>query len=240
MRSITVALVLLVGLTSCGAFCSTSQAQRSPGATEKSARISLVREFIREMEALYRLQETSKKEFAEDSSASGKLVTSIRVGTRTLFEMRDSINRLDLIGVVGQPAEIKELLKGFHDERVKIVSELIQMTKTVLSGPAPGVNFGAMAGRLPELTAHVEQIDKSMFTIAQPLFYALVDEGRTSADGNLHHLILTKNDRAAMIKTLDTAFDGTVDDKNATSVVSAAWAIKYGITRPIYKSADEP
>ena len=78
-----VAALLCVGVTVVEA----AQAGRSLGVTEKTARIALVREFIREMEVLYRLQETAKKELAEDSSTAGRLTTGIRVGTRTLFEM---------------------------------------------------------------------------------------------------------------------------------------------------------
>jgi hypothetical protein len=115
-----------------------------------------------------------------------------------------------------------------------------QMAKAMLSGPAPGVNYGAMTARAPELTAQVEQIDKSMFSMSQALFLALVDEGRVEADGNLHHLILNKKDRVDMVHTIDTAFGRSLDDKNATSIVNAGWAIKYGLTRPHYKAADEP
>jgi hypothetical protein len=239
MRSIMAVLVgLLVGLSTCGAL--SAQPERSPGGAEKTARIALVQEFVREMEVLYRLQETAKKEFAEDSSAAGKITTSIRVGTRTLFEMQESVSRLQMISLDTRWGEFRDLLKSFHDERIMAVQEMNQMSKALLSGPEPGVNYGAMTARAPELTAQVEQIDKSMFTMSQPLFFALVDEGRVETDGNLHHLILNKKDRADMVRTIDTAFGGSLDDKNATSVVSAAWAIKYGLTRPHYKAADEP
>lgn len=241
MRSVTAALAgLLVGLTTYGAFCSSAQAQRSPGTAEKTARIALVREFVREMEVLYRLQETAKKELAEDSSPTGKLTTSIRVGTRTLYEMQESVRRLNMIGVDSHWAEFRDLLKGFHNQRMALMQEITQMAKATLSGPAPGVNYGAMAARAAELTAEVEQIDKGMFAMSQALFFGLVDEGRVAADGNLHHLILTKKDRADIVQTIDTAFGQTLDDKNPTQFVGAAWAIKYGLTRPIYKSADEP
>jgi hypothetical protein len=229
-----VAVLLCLGVTA------TAQAQRSPGATEKTARIALVREFIREMEALYRLQETAKKEFAEDSSTAGKLTTSVRVGTRTLFEMQESVSRLDMIVLDTRWAEFRNLLKSFHEQRTAIMQEMNQMAKAMLSGPSPGVNYGAMTARTPELTAQVEQIDKSMFTMSQPLFLALVDDERVGPDGNLHHLILNKKDRASMARTIDTAFGQSLDDKNATSIVSAAWVIKYGLTLPNYKAADEP
>jgi hypothetical protein len=242
MRFVTTVLVgLLVGLTTYGAFCSSAQAEPSPGGTEKTARIALVREFVREMEVLYDLQETAKKEIAEDSSTPGKITTGIRVGTRTLFEMQESVSRLNMISLDTRWGEVRDFLKSFHNLRMAAVQEMNQIAKAMLSGPAPGVNYGAMTARAPELTAQVEQIDKTLFKISESLFYALVDEGRVEADGNLHHLILNKRDRADMVHTIDTAFGRSLDDdKNATSIVNAAWAIKYGLTRPIYKAADEP
>ncbi len=217
-----------------------AQAERSPGITENTARIALVREFVREMDVLHQLQETAKRELAEDSSATGRLMTSIRVGTRTLFEMRENNNRLDMIGLNGRWGQFKDLLKSFNNQRMAAVQEANQMSKAMLSGPEPGVNYGAMVAHAPELTAKVEQIDKTMFTMSQPMFLALVDEGRVDADGKLHHLILNTKDRADMIHTIDTDFGRSLDDKNATSIVNAAWAIKYGLTRPNYKAADEP
>jgi hypothetical protein len=222
-----------------------AQTERSPGVTERTARIALVREFVREMEVLYRLQETAKKEFAEDSSATGKLTTAIRVGTRTLFEMRESVGRLDMISLDPRWGKFRDSLKAFHNERMEVVQEFNQGAKAILSaglsGPAPGVDYGAMTARAPELTAQVEQIDKSMFTMSQALFLALVDEGRVEADGNLHHLILNKKDRVDLVDTIDTDFGRSLEDaKNSTSIVNAAWVIKYGLTMPKYKAADEP
>ncbi|MDI3564209.1 hypothetical protein [Bradyrhizobium sp. Arg816] len=236
LLALGVAALLCVGVTVTEA----TQAERSPGITEKTARIALVREFIREMEVLYRLQETAKEELAENSSTVGRLTTGIRVGSRTLFEMRENASRLDRIGLDIRWGEFRDLLKSFHSQRMAGVEEMTQMSKAMLSGPAPGVNYGAMTARAPELTAQVEQIDKTMFTMSQPLFLALVDEGRVEADGKLHHLILNKKDRADIIHTIDIAFGQSLDDKNATSIVNAAWAIKYGLTRPNYKAADEP
>jgi hypothetical protein len=63
--------------------CSVSAfSQVSLGAVDhaKQARIELVSEFIRELEVLYRLQETAKTELAQETSSQGKLVTAIRVG----------------------------------------------------------------------------------------------------------------------------------------------------------------
>lgn len=217
-----------------------AHAQRSPGADQKAARVALVREFVRETEVLYRLQQTSKKEFAENPSGNGKLMTSIRTGTRTLFEMNDSINRLNMIPVSGQWAEFRELLKKLHQERAGVVQEITAASKALLTGPQPGVDYGAMMARAPELTAQMEATDKSIFTMSQAMFFALVDEGRQGADGNLDHLLLTKAERSRMVQSVEKSFGPILEDNNASHIVGAAWAIKYGLTLSKYKSADEP
>jgi len=51
-----------------------------------------------------------------------------------------------------------------------------QGAKMILAGPEPGVNYGKLVARAPELTAQVEQMDKTIFTMAQALFFALVDD----------------------------------------------------------------
>jgi hypothetical protein len=230
---------LLIGFITYGTSCASVQSQPLARNAQQTARIALAQEFVRELEVLYRLQETAKKELAEDSSTSGKLTTGIRVGTRTLFEMDDSINRLKLIKVDGEWAKFRDMLRQLHQERIVVMQEMNQIAKTMLAGPESGVNYGKLTARAPELTAQVEQINKTMFTLAQAMFFALVDDARVGADGNLHHLLLTKKERTSMVQLIDKIFGPTLEDKNASHIVSAAWAIKYGLTRPNYKAADE-
>jgi hypothetical protein len=231
---------LLLGAFVYGASCASVQSQPLPGNAQKAGRIALVQEFVREMEVLYRLQETAKKEFAEDGSETGKrLMTAIRVGTRTVFEMNDSINRLNIIKVDGRWAEFRDMLAQLHQRRIVTVQEMNHGAKMLLAGPEPGVNYGKLTARAPELTAQVEEIDKTIFNMAQAMFFALVDDARVGADGNLHHLILTKKDRTNMVQLIDKAFGPTLEDNNATYIVSSAWVIKYGLTQPHYKAADE-
>jgi hypothetical protein len=238
MRSSFFAVLVGIG---CSVLFTSAHSQVAPRIPDvgKKARVELVSEFVRELEVLYRLQENAKKELAEDNSPSGQLATGIRVGTRTLFEMNDSINRLSRIAVAGQWAEFRDQLRELHKNRIAIMQELNGMSKAMLEGPQPGVNYGTMSARAPELTVQVEQTDKIMFTMAQAMFFGLVDDGRISSDGNLHHLLLAKKERTAMIGLIDRIFGRSLEDKNASRIASAAWVIKYGLTRPIYKAADE-
>ena len=176
---------------------------------------------------------TSRRIWAFNAEREGNFFSA------RMAEMNDSVNRLSLINVDSRWAEFRDMLKQFHQERIALVQEMNQMSKMLLAGPEPGVNYGKFTARAPELTAQVEDIDKSIFTMAQAMFLALVDEARVGADGNLHHLILTKKDRASMVQLIDKIFGPTLEDKNASRIVSSAWVIKYGLTRPHYKAADE-
>jgi hypothetical protein len=83
---------------------------------------------------------------AEDSSGAGKLTTD------TLFEMNDNINRLSMINVDARWAEFRDALKKLHRERIVLVHEMNQMSKTLLAAPEPDVNYGKLTARGPDLT----------------------------------------------------------------------------------------
>jgi hypothetical protein len=104
-----------------------------------------------------------------------------------VLEMNESILRLDGIAVDGRWAKFRDLLKQLDAERIRIFQEMNQMAR-----PKPGVDYGAMAAHAPELTAKIEQVDKSLFNMAQAMFFALVDDQRLGPDGKLYHLLLTK------------------------------------------------
>ena len=124
--------------------CSCLTAAQSQSFNE-NPRVQLVSEFVRELEVFYRLGQTSKKELAENNSSSGQLATGIRGGTRTILEMNESIHRLDGIAVDGRWAEFRDMLKELDFERARIFREMNQMAKAMMSGPKPGVDYGAMA-----------------------------------------------------------------------------------------------
>jgi hypothetical protein len=144
-----------------------------------------------------------------------------------------------MINVDAKWVEIRDLLKRLHQERVALVQELTEMAKAFQSGPKPGVNYEEMSGRTLQITARMEELNKAMFTVAQDMFFALVDDARVGADGNLRHLLLTKKDRTSMVQLIDKTFGATLEDEKVSHIVSAAWAIKYGLTQTHYKAADE-
>jgi hypothetical protein len=236
MRRCLLTAIAVVALFSSPA---NSQALSNQATSTKAGRLQLANEFIRELYVLYELQQTAKKEFAEDNSATGRLATAVRVGTRTIFEMNTSIHQLDQIGTSGKWDDFRSMLRKFDEDRISLTGEMTEGAKKLLRGPEPGVNYGELNARAPELTASVEELDKLIFQMSQALFLGLIDDDRVGSDGQLHYLILTKKQRNEMIKTIDLDFGSSLNDKNATHIVNAAWAMRYGLTLPKYRSSDE-
>ena len=185
------------------------------------------------------LQEMAKKELAEDKSTQGRLATAIRVGTRTVFEMNTSMRILDRIFPDGRWDDFRTALISIDTERSSLHKEMVDTSKKFLSGPETGINYGAFVARAPEITAQVEQLDQMIFKMSQAMFLGLLDEEKTDKDGNISHLIVTARERNEIIQGIDIHFGSRLEDKNATHIVLAAWAIKYGLTQSRYRSADE-
>ena len=59
---------LLLGVIAYATPCTSVQSLSSLGNAQKAGRIALVQEFVREMEVLYRLQETAKKDIGAHAS----------------------------------------------------------------------------------------------------------------------------------------------------------------------------
>jgi hypothetical protein len=113
---------------------------------------------------------------------------------------------------------------------------MTNISTVFLSGPKPGVDYGAMTARMPQITAEMESIDKAIFNVSPAVVLCLVDE-RADSQGHLSHLIITKNQRKQMIDGIDRAFGPSLMAKDQNFTVSAAWLVKQGLLR--YKMADE-
>ena len=68
-----------------------------------------------------------------------------------LFEMNDSINRLSMINVDAKWAEFRDALKKLHHERIVLLHEMNQMSKTLLAGAEPDVNYGKLTAPAPKI-----------------------------------------------------------------------------------------
>ena len=63
---------LFFGVIAFAAFCTSAQSQPANPFNEKNPRVQLVTEFVRDLEVLYRLQETAKKNLLKTVRQQGR------------------------------------------------------------------------------------------------------------------------------------------------------------------------
>jgi hypothetical protein len=130
-------------------------------------------------------------------------------------------------------------LKQINEHRISIHQEMIQIATQFLNGPKPGVEYGNLLARTPQLTAENDSLDELLFKIASAVFLCLVDDTRTNAKGNLEYLILTRSERDQMRNRIRSIFGANLDTKDQKYVVSAGWVMNQGLSMTKYKAVDE-
>jgi hypothetical protein len=205
---------------------------------QRAQRIELVNLYIGELEKLQNLQQTSAKEFAEDETATARLMTGIRVGTRTIYAMNEIDSRLDLLKLPESYQKLISLLRSLNEQRIECVKELVSSAKIMLSAQ-PGDNVSALVARAPELTAEMEKLNTNIFKVSPYVSLSLMDDTRLNKEGNFDHLILTEKQRVDMVALLKKIFGKALDEEHQNNFVSAAAILKEQLTRGV-PTADMP
>jgi hypothetical protein len=224
---------ILLAVFAAAAFCSAATAD-----DDKAARIAFVNEFIRELISIQGVRDGFLRDHAEDKTSTDQMATIIRTSTRMNLELQASIHMLQGIKLREPFGKFSESLQEIYKKKQDLNDEIISTASQFVAGPKPDVDYGALAARMPQLTAKDGYLDKIIFDATAAIFLSLVDS-REDKQGHLSHLIVTTDQRKRMIRRIETAFGGKLDEKDQTYIVSAAWLIREGL-RKDYKSSDDP
>lgn len=202
-------------------------------------RIALFREYVREIIELHVLREQASRELAESPTADQKLATMVRVGTR--YKMHTSISMRMLKGIKPD-APCDAFANGLHDvneSRWSKHAELVGAAQELISGPKPGVDYGRISARVPEISAELEQVDRTTFTIASGAFLCLVDATKVNAQGKVDRLIIDGNERRSLAKQIQSGFGAMLQaSDDADTFVSAAKLLKFALEGQQWKNSD--
>jgi hypothetical protein len=213
------------------------------GDHQKGARIAFANEFIRELSSEQRIREIFSKEHASDASASDQMSTIIRASTQTSSELDTNIHMLDKIELDPQLDAARTDLQNAYKKQIAIHHEIIADAQLFLNGvtngPKSNVKYDAIVSHIPELIAQNNHLDEIIFNASQAVALGLIDD-RPNRNGLLDHLILTKQQREVMIKSIETEFKSTTNNKNQNYSTRAAWLIHDAVLKGPRKSADDP
>jgi len=108
-----------------------------------------------------------------------------------------------------------------------------------MSGPKPGVDYGALAARAPKLTATIEYLDHSLFE-ATPLIFATLIDDRPDRDGHVSRLTITRAQRDDLVRKLQLSFGRKMELADQNYIVSAATVLRNYLSKKGYRCSDEP
>jgi hypothetical protein len=116
------------------------------GIAAESSALAFVTEYVRELGVNEKTRAQAERELAEPGD---KNATIIRGSTRTIMELRTHISMLGGMAMRKPFDDLPGNIVGFYNYKIDAHNEMIAMASAFISGPKPGVDYGAMAARAP-------------------------------------------------------------------------------------------
>jgi hypothetical protein len=142
------------------------KAEQENAAGSESQRLAFVSEYIRQLGTIEDVRDSNAKEFASDGSPATVVLTS----TRMILTLRGQVSMLKSfnLGETNRSQEPVNSIIDFDNQKIDLWQAFQEAGKLMMAGPQPGVDYGKLAGDMPEITARIEYLDKGLFT-ATPL-----------------------------------------------------------------------
>jgi hypothetical protein len=208
----------------------------APASAADEDRKYFVNEYVREVSQIVALRAQATKEMSPD--ASGKMADCIRDGTRFGLELGSDVSMMQKIKLTGEHAQSPGIVARIWDQERAQYQAMGELCETMMGGPKPGVDYGALAAKAPKITANVEYLDQTMFQ-ASPLVAAALISDTPDKQGHMSRMILTKKERDELVHTLNISFP-EIDAKNPKYLTAIGWVLREYVSKKGYKMADEP
>lgn len=198
--------------------------------------------YIRSLGTIHNLQKSAQAELKEDDTkenpAISKMMSAIRNSTRMKLELKVSISDFKRMKLNKPFDQLLPTTIFFYKEKVKLHEEVIRIAKYFTTTmPQKGVDYNSMAARMPEITASLEYLDKSIFESMVMVFALLIDK-EPDKDGHMSHLIITKEERQKLIDYIELSFGSSLNNENKNWTVASAALLREYLLKD-FKCKDE-
>lgn len=206
-----------------------------PAQADETEQKRFANEFIREVSQLVSIRAQALKDFG--TNTHDQMMGCVRTDERLQLELGGFINNLKTFKLTGENSESPGLLMRLWGQESQVYEELGNLCETMLAGPKPGIDYGALTASAPKLTARIDYLDETLFQ-STPLVVATLISNKPDAKGHVSFLILTKAERDDMVRTLNGSFP-EINAKEPKYLTASAQMIREYLTKRGYKMADE-
>jgi hypothetical protein len=203
---------------------------------EETPHLQFVTEFIRQLGAIERVRAAAVKEMGDDKA--DKMASCVHSSTTFQLELRWQLAMLQGMQLNPPFDNLLRHLASIYQMEIDIHKRLVGICTEVLSGPKPGIDYGAMLAEVPQLRAYLENTEQSLLPAATLAFGTLIDQ-KPDASNHVNRLIITKVEREKLIGDLNREFGAKLDEKNPNYTVGAAEVLKAYLLKD-WKSSDDP
>ena len=200
--------------------------------------------FIDQLVETHKIEELANLEMvaAQKTPNAGQqqLLSAVRNCTRMKLMLNVMVGRTEQMHLADTNFEkIPDYLIQMYTRKSELCDEIVQASKIMLEGERKSVNYGKIAGRMPEITAQFEFINETIFK-ATPMIALSLISTKPDSNNKLSHLSITRKQSKELVVRLQSGFGKSLDAKNSNWTTSAASVMRAVLRDKGYKYSDDP
>jgi len=198
-----------------------------------------VKEFVRELIEDESLKTNGEKELSGAKTPNEQFSAGIYYSKSTQLELRSQIAMLKSMRLKDPFDTLIPSLIGSYQQQIDLHQRLIDISgKFMAVVPKEGVDYQALAARVPEIRAELDEARKALFDAAALVFMSLIDM-KADSQGHASHLLITKAEKADLENQLEILLKDVPEKGDQDYYISAAMILRGGLQKG-YKCADDP
>jgi hypothetical protein len=226
-------LLLLAGIAA-----GQTKPAHAPTPKPETPHLRFVKEFVRELISDEDLKTNGQKELSEAKTTEEQISTGIYFSKSVQLELRSQIRMLRGMRLAKPFETLIPGLIDFYQHQVELHQSLIDINSKFIAGPRSGVDYQALAAKLPQIRAELDATQKAVFEATPMIFMALIDQKPDSQD-HLSHLVITRAEKSELQDQLEIMLKDVPEKGDHDYYISAAMVLRGGLQKG-HKCADEP
>jgi hypothetical protein len=210
----------------------------APTPKPQTPHLRFVKEFVRELIEDESLKTNGEKQLSQAQTPNEQFAAGIYVGKSIQLELRSQIAVLKSMRLNDPFETLIPSLIGSYQHQIDLYQKLIDINGKFIAGPREGVDYQALAAKVPEIHAELDDARKAMFDAAVLVFTSLINM-KPDSQGHVSHLLITKAEKADLLDELEILLKDEPDKGEHDYYISAAMILRGGLQKG-HKCADEP
>lgn len=229
-----VVFLLLVGIAA-----GQSRPAHAPVPKPETPHLRFVKEFVRELIEDEDRKTSGEKELGEAKTPNEQFSAGIYFSRSTQIELRSQIAALKSMRLKDPFDTLIPSLVDSYQHEIDLHQKLIDISgKFMAVVPKEGVDYEALAAKVPEIRAELDAARKTLFDAAPLVFMSMVDM-KPDSQGHASHLLITKAEKADLENQLEILLKDVPEKGDHDYYISAAMILRGGMQKG-YKCADDP